>query len=373
MPHFIDIGPDCWSRRTIISEARKPRNSDISMDEMLKNAIIANFKDARKRDHKGINKTDSSRYIKRRISAEREKLNLGNRWESVAAKDDFTNDVVDVIFHLIPQLKGSGAFTGYVRYALTNRWTNRFHFNKRILAKLKIAVENDDESLQERVLNDLIADGKISDQAKSEFSSRSKEKKLNTITAWENQKAITNMYYNKANATAFLEADEPGQLAILKKWGTVTLPTTDPSTFIVRYCNNMQFVQEMIDDTHQSNIKVSDDSIDKQLSSGKLARQAEADGITDDDRAILKDILAHLHDNHRDIRDYSSEEIDTQNKKWKDLFDGEDINKEEDWSNVDWDAEDEDEEIRNPYGVLKFNFNNNSMDTIRGVNACDSA
>lgn len=334
MSHFIDIGPDCWSRRAFITEARTKRDESSSMDELLKNAILNNFKSGRSRIHKGIRR-DSERYQNRRISKERAELGLGNRWDSVAATNNYTNEVVDSIFELIPQLKGSGAFTGYVRYSLTNRWPNRFHFNKRDLFKLEEATKNKNTELQTQVLNYLIKKGKINNIAKEKFLSYDTDKQLRNIEAWKNQKAITNTLYNKTNAEKFLQANESEKLNILKDWANNTLVTTDPSTFIVRYCNNMQLVNDMIADAHQVNSKISDDSIDKRLKSGEYERDANLDGVTDEDRAMVRNIFNTIHDTRKDLRDYTPEELDDQERRWQALF----KNDEE----IDWNAPDEDE------------------------------
>ena len=296
---------------------------------------------------------------------------MGNKFDSVAATDDFTDDVVAALFKLITDLKGSNAMTGYVRYGLTNRWTNRFHFTKPQLDKLQAAVEGDDESKQNDVLDLLISNHKINEQAKANFLSYDKEKKLRNIEAWRKQPAITNMYYNRQNAMQFLNADKNKQLSILKQWSTVTLPTTDPSYTTVKFCIDTDYVQNTINYAYKINKKLDDDSIDRALNSGALDRQARADGITDADKSMFREIIKTLRDTHSDIRDLTSDEIDRENDRWKEMFGDEDINKEEDWSNVNWG--DEDEEIHDVYKALNYNFNStNTMDEIYGVRAIDS-
>ena len=331
--HFIDFGPTCWNNRTIITEARTKRSDSGSMDELLRKALLANFKDIRKRPHVSIS-PDSQRYKERRISKERAKLNLGNRWDSVASTEPYVIDTVNTIFDMIPQLKGSGAFTGYVRYALTNRWTNRMQFSARDMNKLAEAVQNNDIDRQKDILNYLVDKRKTDKIKAGEFLSYDNDKKMRNIEAWRKLKAVTNPFFNKSNAEEFINADRPKQFEILKKWGTVTLPTSDPSMFVVRYCGNKSVIISMIGDALKINGKVDADDIQRDLDSGKFEREATAQGITDDDRSILRNIFASIHDTHRDLRDYSPEELLAKqaenDKRWKDMVG--DLNAEEDWS-----------------------------------------
>ena len=157
---------------------------------------------------------------------------------------------------------------------------------------------------------------------------------MRNIEAWRKLKAVTNPFFNKSNAEEFINADRPKQFEILKKWGTVTLPTSDPSMFVVRYCGNKSVLISMIGDALKINGKVDADDIQRDLDSGKFEREATAQGITDDDRNILRNIFASIHDTHRDLRDYSPEELLAKqaenDKRWKDMVG--DLNAEEDWS-----------------------------------------
>lgn len=331
--HFIDFGPMCWNNRTIITEARTKRSDSDSMDELLRKALLANFKDIRKRPHVSIS-PDSQRYKERRISKERARLNLGNRWDSVTSTEPYVINTVNTIFDMIPQLKGSGAFTGYVRYALTNRWTNRMQFSARDMNKLAEAVQNNDIDRQKDILNYLVDKRKTDKIKAGEFLSYDNDKKMRNIEAWRKLKAVTNPFFNKSNAEEFINADRPKQFEILKKWGTVTLPTSDPSMFVVRYCGNKSVLISMIGDALKINGKVDADDIQRDLDSGKFEREATAQGITDDDRNILRNIFASIHDTHRDLREYSPEELLAKqaenDKRWKDMVG--DLNAEEDWS-----------------------------------------
>ena len=87
--HFIDFGPTCWNNRTIITEARTKRSDSDSMDDLLRKAILANFKEARKRPHVSIS-PDSQRYKERRISKARLEAGLSNRWDSVASTEPYS-------------------------------------------------------------------------------------------------------------------------------------------------------------------------------------------------------------------------------------------------------------------------------------------
>ena len=52
MSYFIDVGPDCWARRTVVSEARSKSlfggTQDVDMKEQHKKAIIKFFQSPRK-------------------------------------------------------------------------------------------------------------------------------------------------------------------------------------------------------------------------------------------------------------------------------------------------------------------------------------
>ena len=73
----------------------------------------------------------------------------------------------------------------------------------------------------------------------------------------------------------------------------------------------------------------------------KFEREATAQGITDADRSILRDILLNVHDSHRDLRDYDPDELaakeEENRKKMQELVG--DINAEEDWSQDEDDDE----------------------------------
>ena len=170
-----------------------------------------------------------------------------------------------------------------------------------------------------------------------EFLSYDNDKKMRNIEAWRKLKAVTNPFFNKSNAEEFINADRPKQFEILKKWSTVTLPTSDPSMFVVRYCGNKSVIISMIGDAQKTNGKVDADDIQRDLDSGKFEREATAQGITDDDRNILRNIFASVHDTHKDLRDYSPEELLAKqaenDKRWKDMVG--DLNAEEDWSQDD--------------------------------------
>ena len=304
------------------------------MNQLLNDAILTNFKGSRIRAHKQI-KSDSKRYTTRRIGKNRTE----NRWDSVSANDDYTNDVVNAIFNLIPDLKGSGAFTGYVRYSLTNRWPNRFHFNKKTINSLIDYVNSNNNEKELEILNHLVFTGKISKNDKVSFLSNNVEKKNQILLEWKTKKAITNKLYNKDNALEFLNADKQQQLKILMHWSTITLPTTTPSAFIVKYCLDSQSINNMINTAQEVHTNVDDDSIDRQLKNGKFEKDAIIDGITDEDKQLFRKIISALHDSHKDIRDCTSKELDEYNNEWNNLLDGDDLYKEEDWSNIDWDAE----------------------------------
>lgn len=334
--HFIDFGPTCWNNRTIITEARTKRSDSDSMDDLLRKAILANFKEARKRPHVSIS-TDSQRYKERRISKERLEAGLSNRWDSVASTEPYVLNTVNTIFCLIPELKGSGALTGYVRYALTNRWTNRYQFSARDMDKLTEAVQTNNVDRQKDILNYLVDKRKTDKIKAGEFLSYDTDKKLRNIEAWRKLKAITNPYFNKTNAEEFVNADYDKQLEILKKWGMVTLPTSDPSMFVVRFCSTRNLINTMIADSHKTNSKANADDIEKALDSGKFEREAAAQGVTDADKALARSVFAALHDTHKDLRDYSPEELLAKqaenDKRWKEMVG--DINAEEDWSQDD--------------------------------------
>lgn len=349
MKHFIDFGPQTWLNTPIL-EYRTKRDSNASMDDLLSKAIFNNFKNPRIRDHKSITRT-ADRYVNRRIRHKNKEGILTPKFDSVAAKDEYTNEVVDTIFSIIPQLKGSGALTGYTRYALTNRWTNRKQFNGKDLNKLSAAVTEQNTDKQNEILDYFIKKQLINDAAKQNFLSYDDEKKMRNIKSWEGLQKITNPYYNSKSANEFIEADYEKQLEILKKWAMVTLPTTDPSMFVVRYCNNMKFINDQINDAFKLNMKTSADDIDKQITSGKFERDAAAQGLSDSDKQMAREILASLHDTHKDLRDYTPEEIEQHKKeqdaRWEKLVG--DINAEEDWSQ----DEDEDEELDCGYSKVK--------------------
>lgn len=338
--HFIDFGPTCWNNRTIITESRYKRSDDTSMDELIHRAMLANFKSERKRPHVSIS-TDSQRYKERRISKERLEKGEGNRWDSVASTEPYVIDTVNTIFNLIPQLKGSGALTGYIRYALTNRWTNRYQFSARDMDKLAAAVQANDVNKQKDILSYLVDKRKTDKIKAGDFLSYDNDKKMRNIEAWRKLKAITNPYFNKANAEEFINAEEPKQIEILKKWGMVTLPTSEPSALVVRYCSNKNVFNAMTKDAHKINGKVDAEDIQKDFDSGKFEREATAQGVTDADRSILRDILLNVHDSHRDLRDYDPDELaakeEENRKKMQELVG--DINAEEDWSQDEDDDE----------------------------------
>ena len=303
------------------------------MNKTLNEAIVANFKGNRVRAHKTI-RSDSKRYTERRIGKNRTE----NRWDSVAATDDYTNNVVNIIFNLIPELKGSGAFTGYVRYALTNRWPNRFHFNKKIINNLTKIVNDNNVEVLEQTLSHLVYTKKIDLAEKNKFLNGDNNDRLQILENWKIKKAITNPYYNADSAAEFINAEKNKQLEILKRWSTVTLPTTTPSTFVVRYCIDNSNVNNMISDAQSLHSSVDDNSIDEQIKNGRFERDAIECGITKEDKQLFRNIMAALHDSHRDIRDFTSDEIDECNREWSNII-GDDLYKEEDWSNVNWDEE----------------------------------
>lgn len=336
--HFIDFGPTCWNNRTIITEAKSKIDNDASMDDIIHKALLANFKSARTRPHKSIS-IDSKRYKIRRISPERAKLNIGNKYESVASTEPYILDTVNTIFALMPQLKDSGALTGYVRYALTNRWVNRPQFNARDLNKLEEAVNNNDVDRQKDILIALIDKRKTDKTKAGEFLSFDNDKKLRNIAAWRKLKLITNPYFNKQSAEEFVNADQKKQFKILKKWGMVTLPTTTPSAIVVRYCSNVNLFTTMINDAQHINDDKGKTDIDKDLYNDKFEREATKQGVSEVDRKFMRNLLASIHDTHKDLRDYSPDELlnmqKDQEKRWNDMFDS---------SNIDWSKDDDDDE-----------------------------
>ena len=222
----------------ILNEARK-KFSDAYYD------MLSHNKQIRHRNYKPIN-SDSQRYKERRIHPERKKHELGNKFDSMSNPDGIESQVTAIIFNWIPFKDPT--ILQYIRYSLTNRWSNRFHFNKIYLDKLQAAVEGDNTTQQNKILDLLISKHKINDQAKANFLSYDKEKKLRNIEAWRKQKAITNPLFNLISAQEFLNADKNTQFKIFEKWVDVTLPNTAPQQYIkhmIEQINNNKHFYEI--------------------------------------------------------------------------------------------------------------------------------
>lgn len=100
------------------------------------------------------------------------------------------------------------------------------------------------------------------------------------------------------------------------------------------------------------------------------------------DKSTFREILASLHDSRRDMSDYVDDDEfkskeDSYQQRLKKLIGDVDINQPEDWSNVNWDEEDdiddedEDEEISKVSDSLHMNWRHGTY-IVKGPRAIDS-
>lgn len=134
--------------------------------------LIADYVDAYKSGYIDDNIDDSDS----RDDFDEENRDLTDEDEEFDTVDsNYTNEVVNSIFELLPHLKQSNALVYYIRYALTNSSPTR--------------------------------------------------------------RGKTNPYYNATSAKEFLDQDDNEKLSTLKQWAAATLPRTEPSALLVKYCD----------------------------------------------------------------------------------------------------------------------------------------
>ena len=95
----------------------------------------------------------------------------------------------------------------------------------------------------------------------------------------------------------------------------------------------------MINDAPRINDDKGKTDINKDLDNDRIERDAKKEGVSEADRKFMRNLLASVHDTHKDLRDYSPDELlnmqKDQEKRWNDMFDS---------SNIDWSKDDDDDE-----------------------------
>lgn len=242
-------------------------------------------------------------------------------------------------------------------------------------------VENELEKQIEIALNVLIRKGNITEASKEQFKKASPETQLKTLKAWDATPKILNIHFNNVTAKQFIEADEAKAEEILKDWVRITQPNEGTSMFAYTWLTNPELAQELVENAFKVNAerkaariqaarwgnrdnisdaeyeKAIEGTVDDDLKFGKYERAVNiSGGLNDEDKELFKKIMNTLHDRDDidNTRDLSSEELEAKKAKdeerRKQLYGDWNVNDTEDWSNVNWD-EDEDEEysVMDPY------------------------